>query len=59
MEYADVVIVAVVAAFPLSVSVLLALGSSPHGALLVAAVAALAVIGHALFANPPGRRDRE
>jgi len=55
MEYADVVLATVVVAYPLSISVLMALGATARESLGVGSLLAAVVILHALFVNPPTR----
>ena len=55
MEYADVVLATVVVAYPLSLSVLVALGSTVRESVGVGSLIAAVVILHALFVNPPTR----
>lgn len=53
MEYADVVLGAIVIAYPLALAVLQSLGAGGRVSIGVASLLAAAVILHALFVNPP------
>lgn len=55
MEYADLVLAAIVVVHPLAISVLVGLGTDSRISIAIGSAVAAAVILHALFVNPPGR----
>lgn len=57
MEYADLVLVTVLLTFPLSMAVLVSLGTQPVPAIGAGSAVATAVLLHAMFVNPPRGRD--
>lgn len=53
MDYADVVLGAIVITYSLAIAVFVGIGADPNVSIGIGSVAAGAFICHALFVNPP------